>query len=91
MLFRSLVAATNGSDVSLQDVLFLLYVLLAAGIALLTFLNKWSFIPVMGILSCSYLLIEIPAISWVWFFCWMGMGLAIYFLYGYRHSKLGAG
>ncbi|MFM2146469.1 MAG: hypothetical protein RL732_1305 [Bacteroidota bacterium] len=87
---RILVAATSGFNISLQDVLFLLYVLLAAGISLLTFLQKWSFIPVMGILSCSYLLIEIPAISWIWFFCWMGLGLAIYFLYGYQHSKLRA-
>ncbi|MCH5721264.1 hypothetical protein MKP07_36285 [Niabella hibiscisoli] len=35
-----------------------------------------------------YLLIEIPAISWFWFFIWMALGLVIYFLYGYRHSKL---
>ncbi|MCH5598157.1 amino acid permease C-terminal domain-containing protein [Niabella ginsengisoli] len=35
-----------------------------------------------------YLLIEIPAVSWFWFFIWMVVGLFIYFLYGYRHSKL---
>jgi hypothetical protein len=33
-------------------------------------------------------MIEIPAISWTWFFVWMGIGLTIYFLYGRRHSRL---
>ena len=42
----------------------------------------------MGVLSCMYLLIEIPAISWFWFFVWMAVGLVIYFLYGYRNSNL---
>jgi len=33
-------------------------------------------------------MIEIPTISWLWFFAWMGLGLALYFVYGYRKSKL---
>jgi hypothetical protein len=35
-----------------------------------------------------YLMIEIPAVSWTWFFAWMALGLVIYFLYGYRNSRL---
>ncbi|HCF63970.1 MAG TPA: amino acid transporter, partial [Chitinophagaceae bacterium] len=56
--------------------------------ALFTFLKKFSLIPVMGVLTCAYLMIEIPAVSWKWFFVWMALGLAIYFLYGLRNSKL---
>jgi hypothetical protein len=33
-------------------------------------------------------MIEIPAISWLWFFAWMGLGLVFYALYGSRKSKL---
>jgi APA family basic amino acid/polyamine antiporter len=33
-------------------------------------------------------MIEIPAISWMWFFIWMGIGLTIYFFYSRRRSKL---
>jgi len=51
-------------------------------------LKKLSVIPVLGALSCMYLMIEIPTISWLWFFAWMGLGLALYFVYGYRKSKL---
>ncbi|MBW7951417.1 MAG: hypothetical protein H3C56_02355, partial [Chitinophagaceae bacterium] len=37
---------------------------------------------------CMYLMIEIPANSWLWFFVWMSIGLSIYFLYGRKKSKL---
>ena len=73
---------------SLQEILFILFILLGAVMAVLTFVRKFSLIPVMGVLFCSYLLIEIPEKSWLWFLGWMGAGLAIYFLYGYRNSKL---
>ena len=76
---------------SLTEVLFLVFVLLAFIMSLLTFLRNYSLIPVLGVMFCSYLLIEIPAISWIWFFAWMGIGLFIYFIYGYRNSKLKTG
>ena len=79
---------TNISDNSLQDILFLVFVLVAAFISILTFIKNFSLIPILGVLFCSYLLIEIPAISWIWFFVWMALGLIIYFMYGYRKSKL---
>jgi amino acid transporter len=78
-------------DISLQQTLFLLFIVMAFSFSLASFIRKLSLIPVMGVLSCSYLLIEIPAISWIWFFCWMGIGLSIYFLYGFRNSKLALG
>jgi hypothetical protein len=43
---------------------------------------------VSGVLCCMYLMIEIPTKSWMVFFGWMAIGLIIYFLYGYRKSKL---
>jgi basic amino acid/polyamine antiporter, APA family len=57
-------------------------------LAVLTFIHRFSLIPIMGVLFCSYLLVAIPAMSWLWFLGWMGVGLVIYFLYGYRNSRL---
>lgn len=71
-----------------EEVLFLVFVVIAVVLSLLTFLRNYSFIPMMGVLSCLYLMIEIPGISWVWFFIWMGIGLMIYFFYGRKHSTL---
>jgi amino acid transporter len=87
--FRSRITASlNFSHDHLQDILFLIYVLLATILTVLTIVKNYSLIPILGVLSCAYLLIEIPAISWEWFFGWMALGLTIYFLYGYRKSKL---
>ncbi|MEO8583194.1 MAG: amino acid permease [Flavitalea sp.] len=76
-----------GAD-NLMEVLFILFIVVASALCILTFVKKFSLIPVMGVLFCCYLLIEIPAKSWVWFFIWMSAGLTIYFLYGYRKSHL---
>ncbi|MDO6434664.1 amino acid permease [Flavitalea sp. BT771] len=74
--------------VDLQEVLFIIYTLLAGVATIATVVKKYSVIPVLGVLFCAYLLIEIGAIAWIWFFVWMGIGLVIYFLYGYRRSRL---
>ena len=85
---RIIEAVENISSEGYQEILFLIYILLAIVMAILSFIRQFSFIPVMGVLSCAYLLIEIPAVSWKWFFVWMSVGLLIYFLYSRRHSKL---
>jgi len=46
------------------------------------------FIPVMGILSCLYLMANLPKDTWFRLLAWMGLGLVIYFTYGIRKSKL---
>ncbi|MEJ7739759.1 MAG: amino acid permease [Chitinophagaceae bacterium] len=75
-------------QVNLQELLFLLFIILAAILSILTFLRSYSLIPILGVLFCSYLLIEIPAVSWKYFLVWMAIGLILYFMYGYRKSKL---
>jgi amino acid transporter len=90
ILFRERLATDfkNLSTDGLQEILFLVFSLLATGFTIATFVGKYSVIPVLGVLFCAYLLIEIPAIAWEWFFVWMGIGLLVYFLYGYRKSRL---
>ena len=90
VLFRERLgtALAHITQVGLQEVLFLIFTLLALGLTLATVIRKYSLIPVLGVLFCAYLLIEIPAIAWEWFFAWMAFGLTIYFLYGYRKSQL---
>lgn len=73
---------------SLVQYLFLICLGIGLYLSVQTFLRNYSLIPILGVLSCMYLMIEIPAISWVWFLGWMAGGLGIYFLYGYRHSRL---
>jgi amino acid transporter len=90
--FRERVGQTflHISSDSRQELLFLVFIVLAVVIAVLTFIRSYSLIPVLGMLCCLYLMIEIPARSWIVFFGWMGFGLVIYFSYGYWKSKLSA-
>jgi len=44
--------------------------------------------PLITVAFCFYLMYSLPLITWIRFGIWMLAGLAIYFLYGVRHSKL---
>ncbi|ASZ13195.1 amino acid permease [Chitinophaga pendula] len=79
----------NLSHEAYQEILFLIFLILAFAITIVTIIRKLSLIPVLGMLCCLYLMIEIPAKSWLVFFGWMAVGLTVYFAYGYGHSKLG--
>jgi APA family basic amino acid/polyamine antiporter len=48
-------------------------------------------VPILGILICGYMMYGLPADTWLRLIIWMALGLAIYFLYGRRHSKLAEG
>ncbi len=85
---RLVSAFSNILNEGYQEILFVGYFVAAVVLAVFSFFKNWSLIPVLGMLSCMYLMIEIPAISWSWFFAWMGFGLLLYFSYGYRNSKL---
>ncbi|MDJ0450529.1 amino acid permease [Methylocystis sp. JR02] len=49
------------------------------------------FTPLAGVAFSLWLLSRLPAIAWERFLIWMAIGLAIYFLYSRRHSRLARG
>lgn len=57
-------------------------------VAVYSYLKSFSLIPVLGMLSCFYLMAQEHHSNWLRFLIWLGAGLVIYFLYGYRNSKL---
>ena len=54
----------------------------------LTIRKKLSLIPVLGILSCLYLMAQIHVKNWIGFTVWLAIGLVIYFAYGIKNSNL---
>lgn len=45
-------------------------------------------VPILGILSCLYLMMGLPFVTWIRFGLWLLVGAIIYFMYGYSHSKI---
>ena len=45
-------------------------------------------IPVLGVVSCSYLMIALTVMTWVRFLVWLDIGMVIYWFYGRTHSQL---
>ncbi len=46
-------------------------------------------LPILSVLACLWLMINLTAITWVRFLIWMALGVAVYYLYGKRHSLVG--
>ena len=65
------------------------FFLIWAGIAYFSFTLNLSLIPVLGLLVNLYLMTQMGTINWQRFVIWCAVGFAIYFVYSYRHSKLG--
>ena len=81
-------AISTSASEGYQEVLFLVFIVILTIVAVLSFIRSYSVIPIIGALCCLYLMIEIPPISWVWFFIWMSLGLLLYSFYGRRNSLL---
>jgi APA family basic amino acid/polyamine antiporter len=74
------------------------FVLVAAGILVLRarepgrarpFRTPWvPFVPLAAIVSCTWLMMELPWTTWRRFFWWLGIGLFFYLVYGFWNSRL---
>lgn len=73
---------------TLETLPMVLFYLVAILFAILTFVRNYSLIPVLGLLSCFYLMAQESHTNWFRFLIWLVIGLVIYFFYGYKNSKL---
>lgn len=71
-----------------HHLLLILFLVIATIVSLFAVIKQWSVIPVIGLLINLYLMTELGITNWLRFLVWLLIGLLIYFLYGYRRSKL---
>lgn len=64
------------------------FLVLTCAMVYLCSLKKLSLIPVLGVLSCAYLMTELGWTNWFRFGIWLMVGIRIYRFFGYRNSNL---
>lgn len=84
--------AGNASDYLFQTpavkIATIVFWIICIVLAIISVLRNLSLIPLLGLTSCLYLLTGMSGANWKYFFIWFGIGLIVYFLYGYNNSKL---
>lgn len=71
-----------------ENLPMLVFFILCIVVAVLSFTKNLSLIPVLGLISCCYLLTGMAASNWIWFSIWLAVGLVVYFLYSYKNSNM---
>ncbi|TFD26839.1 amino acid permease [Cryobacterium cryoconiti] len=47
------------------------------------------YLPILSAVLCFWLMLNLTTLTWVRFAVWLAIGIAVYFLYGRRHSVVG--
>ncbi len=68
--------------------LLVVFALVWLYLSVTAFKYHYSLFPVIGMLINLFLMTELGLSNWLMFILWLAIGLVIYFLYGYRKSRL---
>lgn len=71
-----------------ENIPLMVFLVEMAVLSFFCYTKNLSLIPVLGLSSCSYLITELGITNWIRFGTWLLVGLLIYFLYGFKRSKL---
>lgn len=75
-------------DLATPNISLIVFWVICIILAIATMVKQYSLIPLMGVTTCLYLLTGMTKSNWLWFICWLLLGLVIYFAYGRQESKL---
>jgi APA family basic amino acid/polyamine antiporter len=74
------------------------FIIVCSGVIVLRYTRKdivrpfktplFPILPVLGVLLCAYLMVNLPWTAWERFIIWLILGLSIYFFYGRKKSRL---
>ena len=65
-----------------------IFILTCLALLYLSIRKNLSLIPVLGVISCLYMMAQIELKNWIGFIIWLLIGLVVYFTYGRFNSKL---
>ncbi len=64
------------------------FLIVAVMVTFVAIRNQLSLIPALGLITNFYLMSQLGITNWLRFLIWLVIGLALYFVYGSRHSRL---
>jgi len=65
-----------------------IFLVVLLGLTVWSWRQNLSLIPLLGLVCCLYMMAELSVWNWIYFFIWLLIGLAIYFGYSRKNSKL---
>jgi amino acid transporter len=65
-----------------------IFLIALVGLTFWSFSENLSLIPLLGLVSCLYMMAELSVWNWIYFTIWLLIGLTIYFGFSRKNSKL---
>ncbi|HOZ74555.1 MAG TPA: amino acid permease [Flavobacterium sp.] len=65
-----------------------IFLVVLIGLVIWAIRENLSLIPLLGLVSCLYMMAELSVWNWIYFTCWLLIGLMIYFGFSRKNSKL---
>jgi hypothetical protein len=78
----------SGYKLFFTNLPFWVFLIVCVVMTFVSFTKNLSLIPLLGLISCCYLLTGMAVSNWMWFGVWLVIGLVIYFSFSYKNSKL---
>jgi amino acid transporter len=78
----------SGFDLFKHKIPMWIFFLTLFALAAWSYQKNLSLIPLLGLVSCLYMMAELSVWNWIYFFIWLLIGLTIYFGFSYKNSKL---
>lgn len=76
---------SDNASLNISTIIFWIVLII---LSVMSFIKSLSLIPLLGLSTCLYLLTGMTGKNWAWFASWLVLGAIIYFMYGYKKSKL---
>jgi hypothetical protein len=78
----------SGFDLFKHKIPMWIFLISLIGLAVWSYKQNLSLIPLLGLVSCLYMMAELSVWNWIYFTIWLLLGLVIYFGFSRKNSKL---
>jgi amino acid transporter len=78
----------SGFDLFKHKIPMWIFLITLIGLAFWAIKDNLSLIPLLGLVSCLYMMAELSVWNWIYFTIWLLLGLVVYFGFSRKNSKL---